>query len=186
MRGLQTSMSGKRFEYTSENRGEWGGSLRVREGNRKPRVLLEANVIHLLPFGEDLLVFAGLAHLGMETGEVFIVDAYDTSPVARLFTRLPEMPKVIAMDEKTRRIAIVTESSVSEIWGNSFSVLTARHFRFPRATSALVSWPNVLIGHCGGVALLELPWRRHRPPAPDGSDELTIVTYWARSRGSAG
>jgi hypothetical protein len=178
---FQTSLRGKRFEYASENRGEWGGTLRARDGRNKPRVLLEANVIHLLPAGDDLFVFDGLDHLGVDFGAVHIVADYDSAPRERLFTQLPGMPTAIAMDPKTRRIAIVTEFSVSEIWGNRYyTLLTARHFRFPRATSALVAWPNMLIGHCGGVALLEFPWRRNRPPAPDGTDQITIVTYWTR------
>lgn len=176
----QTSLDGNRFEYTSVDRGEFGGSLSVSQGRAKPRVLLEANVIHLLPTGDDLLVFSGVAHLGMSVGEVHIIENYDSAPALQLFTRLPGKPDAIAIDQKTRRIVVVSENSVSEIWGGFYTVVSARQFRFPQATSVLVSWPNFLIGHCGGVALLGLPWRRHRPPALDRSDQITIVSYWTR------
>jgi hypothetical protein len=160
--------------------GEFGGSLSVSQGPAKPRVMLDANVIHLLPVGDDLFVFSGLAHMGLSVGAVHRIENYDSAPVLQLFTLLPAKPDVIAMEPKTQRIVAVSEISVSEIWGGFYNVITARHHRFPHATSALVSWPNFLIGHCGGVALLELPWRRHRPPALDHSDQITIVSYWTR------
>jgi hypothetical protein len=176
----QTSLRGKRFEYSSVDHGEFGGSLNVSQDRGKPRVLLDANVIHLLPAGDDLFVFSGSAHLGSSVGAVHIIENYDTAPSLQPFTRLPAKPDVIAMDPRTWRIVVVTETSVSEIWAGFYNVITARQHRFPHATSALVSWPNFLIGHCGGVALLELPWRRHRPPALDHSDQITIVSYWTR------
>jgi len=178
--GSQTSLHGKRFEYSSVDHGEFGGSLSVSQGQGKPRVLLDANVIHLLPTGDDLFVFSGLAHMEMSVGAVHIIENYDSAPSLQTFTRLPAKPDVIAIDPKTWRIVVVSENSVSEIWAGVYSVITARQHRFPHATSALVSWPNFLIGHCGGVALLELPWRRHRPPALDQSDQITIVSYWTR------
>lgn len=178
--GGQTSLRGKRFEYTSVDHGEFGGTLSVSRGQAKPRELLEANVIHLLPVGDDLFVFSGLAHMGLSVGAVHRIENYDSAPALQVFTRLPAKPDVIAMDPKTWRIVVVSENSVSEIWAGFYNVITARHHRFPHATSALVSWPNFLIGHCGGVALLELPWRRHRPPALDQSDQITIVSYWTR------
>jgi hypothetical protein len=178
--GHRTALRGRRFHYSSVDHGEFGGTLFVREGDGPQRSLMQTNVVDLVPAGKNLLVFAGLAHVSMSSGDIWVVEAYDSAPKLRFLTQLPEKPDVIAEDPETHRIAIVSEFSVSELWGDFYSVLTARHHRFPHASSAVVSRPNILIGICGGVALLEFPWRRNLPPALDGSDQITIVTYWTR------
>jgi len=167
------------FEYTSENNGEFGGKLVVRKGRAAPMVLVEDNIIHLEPHGDQLLVIAGLSHLGLSSGTVYIVDTYATAPKLRLFTHLPEAPETVAFSP--RRTALISNYSVGEIFADwKYDILTARRYPIPQPNSAVYVDTDLVIGFCGGVVVLETPWRHNLPPSPDGSDQITIVTYWTR------
>jgi hypothetical protein len=61
---------------------------------------------------------------------------------------------------------------------DTIDVLMARHAPLPDANSVLsVSKSEILIGICGGIAQVHLPWRS-RPP--DAEYNIPIVTYWTR------
>lgn len=174
------SFSGKRFSYVADNRGEWGGELTVREGNGPPRTLLRENVLFMLPDGRDLYIFSGLDH-GGDRGGLHVVENYDSRPGFRSISQLPGTPLAIGVaEDHLGGFLVVSRLALARVrTGNSMvEILMARHAPLNGANSVLqVGRSQILIGLCGGVAQVHLPW--HTRP-PDATYEIPIVTYWTR------
>lgn len=80
-------------ELMGDDRGEWGGELMFRDAQGGVHKVLGKNVhgIYVMPFG--VAVFTGLAHMGMNSGEVYLVSlAKDGSAVATPFRTLAGAP----------------------------------------------------------------------------------------------
>lgn len=169
---------GKRFSFIADNRGEWGGELTVRQGKGRARTLIRENVIDMVPFNTTLYVFTGLDHGAMDHGAVYAIEDYDTKPRLRFITLLPGTPRAVSLDESRGGLLVVTRLSLTVVRTSSdtIDVLMARHAPLPEATSVMsVGRSEILIGICGGVAQVHLPWHS-RPPDPDYN--IPIVTYW--------
>jgi hypothetical protein len=74
------------------NEGEWGGGVGVVEANAKTRPLISDNAIAVFPFGDGLLVVTGLAHMGSDRGDAWVVALDDKGPRVRRRIRLPAHP----------------------------------------------------------------------------------------------
>jgi hypothetical protein len=176
------SFSGKRFHYVAKNHGEWGGEFMVREGDGPERPLLEENVIFLIPDGADLYVLSGLDH-GMDNGGVHVVRDFDSNPQMVSVSRLPGTPLAYTRgDGMHGELLVVSKLAVTRVRTNSvpesLEVLMARHARLPGANSVLsIGRSQILIGLCGGVAQVQLPWYVRVPGA---ERDIPVVTYWTR------
>jgi hypothetical protein len=177
-RRVVEGFSGKRFHYEVKDRGEFGGELRVREGKGPARILLSDNVMHLLPVDRQLYVFGGLSHIGASSGSVYIVEDYDSKPVAAHLSNLPEAPDVVVPAFQGRGFLVISNLTVTGVdFRGNLEPVMARRAVLPDPNSALaMSYADVLVGICGGVAWIHMPWRMQRPPDPD--DEIPLVTYW--------
>jgi hypothetical protein len=176
----RTSFEGARFSFISDDRGEWGGKLIAREGKTHERILIDENVIDMIPMGSRLYVFTGSDHGSLDYGAVHVIEDYDSRPRARLITLLPGTPRAVTLDSTRGGFLVVTRLSLTLVRTSSdtIDVLMARHASLPAANSVLsVSKSEILIGICGGVAEVQLPW--HTRP-PDAEYNIPIVTYWTR------
>lgn len=178
---VSPSFAGKRFSYESRNRGEWGGQLILRDRGARPRALLDENIFALIPSGSALYVFSGLDH-GMDEGGVHVVESFDSRPRFRSISKLPGTPLAIGRtDDHVGGFLVVTRYSLTRVFGgDSIEVLMARHAPLYNANSVLaVGRSQILIGLCGGVAQVQLPWYI---PLPDAGRDIPVVTYWTRLR----
>ena len=53
--------------------GEWGGKLAFRDANGHVTDVIPDNVHAIIPHGEDMLVFTGLAHMGENHGAIYLL-----------------------------------------------------------------------------------------------------------------
>ena len=176
-----TRFSGKRFSFESEDRGEWGGELKVREGNLPPKILLKGNVIDLVPLDKRLYVFIGSDHLSAGYGAVHVIENYDSRPEIHFVSQLPGTPAVARLDPQWGGFVIISRQSISVLLpgSNTLKILMANHAPLAGANSFLSFGPaDMLIGLCGGIAHVHFPWRQNAPPDP--YDEIPIVRYWTR------
>lgn len=176
---VSPSFAGKRFSYEARNRGEWGGQFALRDRGGRPRALLDENIVALIPSGSDLYVFSGLDH-GMDEGGVHVVEDFDSRPRFRSISKLPGTPLAIGRtDDHVGGFLVVTRYSLTRVFGgHSIEVLMARHAPLYHANSVLaVGRSQILIGLCGGVAQVQLPWY---VPIPGTARDIPVVTYWTR------
>jgi hypothetical protein len=176
----RTTFSGRRYVYEARNRGEWGGELTVRRGSGSSRTLIRENIFDIHPYGNRLYVFTGLDHGSMDHGAVYEIEDFDKRPRVRFITLLPGTPRAVGLDAEGRGFLVVTRLSLTLVRTSSdtIDVFMARHAALPDSNSLLqVSKSEILIGICGGVAQVHLPWRS-RPPDPEYN--IPIVTYWTR------
>ena len=179
--GGQTQLTGTRFSYESEDRGEWGGELKVREGRGPLKNLLKGNVVELVPFDTRLYVFIGSDHLGAGYGAVHVIEDYDSRPDIHFVSQLPGTPAVVHLDPRWAGLVIISRQSISVLLpgSNSLKILMANHAPLVGANSFLSYGPaDMLIGLCGGVAHVHFPWRLNAPP--DLYDEIPLVRFWAK------
>ena len=170
-----------RFTYDVDNHGEFGGRLVVREGGGEPRELLRGdNFWHLVPFKSDLYVFGGLSHLGISRGTLYLVENYESHPAARALTNLPQHPDVVVPGFKGRGLFVISRLSITWVdhHGNLDVVMARRSPLYVPNSGLAMGWADLLVGMCGAVAWIHMPWLTNRPPDPD--DEFPVVTYWAR------
>lgn len=170
--------------YFVQNKGEWGGSLSVRDGDAEMRTLVRENVVNMSPDGDRLMVFTGLEH-GDSVGGVYVIDDYKTHPSVRPLTRLPESPRMIV--ERTREFLpsifiAIGQRSISAVDSNHrFEVYMAGHV-LPSPNSAIIDGPHIYVGICGGVADIFLPVRRLRD---NPSIRIPLIRYWVPRAGAA-
>jgi hypothetical protein len=163
--------------YLVENKGEWGGSLSVGDGDAEMRKLVRENVVNMSPDGDRLMVFTGLEH-GDSAGGVYAIDDYKTLPTVRPITRLPESPRVIV--ERPREIlpsifVAIGQRSISAVDSNyRFDVYMAGH-PLPSPNSALIDGGHIYVGVCGGVADVVLPGLGSRSSA---AKRIPLIRYW--------
>lgn len=176
----RTAFAGRRYIYQAHNRGEWGGELTVRGGSGSSRTLLRENVFDIYPHENRLYVFTGSDHGGVDHGAVYEIEDFDRRPRVRFITLLPGTPRAVGLDAEGRGFLVVTRLSLTLVRTSSdtIDVYMARHAPLPDSNSLLqVSKSEILIGICGGIAQVHLPWRS-RPPDPEYN--IPIVTYWTR------
>jgi hypothetical protein len=174
------SFRGSRFNYIADNRGEWGGELNMRDGDEALRPIVPGNVRDLIPVEDDLYVFTGLSHIGVDYGALHVIENFDTEPKGRLLTQLPESSDVVVFDRNWGGFLVVSSLSIGVVdLRGGLHMVMARHAYMPRPNSVMTIGPaDILVGLCGGVAWIHAPWRMNRPPDP--ADEIPIVTYWTR------
>lgn len=60
-------------ELLGSDRGEWGGELVFRDKGAVIHRMLEHNVRAIIPMPFGVVVFTGLAHMGMSTGAIYLI-----------------------------------------------------------------------------------------------------------------
>lgn len=160
--------------YEGSDHGKWGGELKVSDAAGNTRSLLNENVRALLPVKQDLLVFAGLAHLGLSHGAVHRVVAAESAPRIERITLLPDAPAIVLNspgESDVERVVILGSSSVMvlSVFGD-YERLEVPLVRQPWASlypssGALVDG-NLIFGMRGGIGVLPVPssLRRVEPP----------------------
>ena len=106
--------------FNGSNRGEWGGKLVAYSRQHEPLLLLERNVVALVPLQERLYVVTGQRHLGFNQGAVYMIENIKQPSRAEPVTLLPDAPVVVSLsnnDSSDSRLAIVGTKSVA-ILGN--------------------------------------------------------------------
>ena len=137
-------------QYEAKNRGEWGGELSVRWPDGSTRSLIRDNTRALVPIGEQLFVFTGLAHLIGDTGAVWVVDDFDRAPRASRVTLLPSMPELVSIDPMSGEFLMVSSHAVMvpiATFGGRVSralVRTCRTKATPRETDLHLQWRFVI------------------------------------------
>jgi hypothetical protein len=83
-------------ELLGSDRGEWGGELVFRDKGAVIHRMLEHNIRAIIPMPLGVVVFTGLAHMGMSTGAIYLItqDA-DRLPRANLLHNLSGAPSDI-------------------------------------------------------------------------------------------
>jgi hypothetical protein len=93
------------------DQGEWGGQLAyVRDGGDSQK-LIDENVVSLIRQGDEVLVFAGLAHGPFDRAHLYRVRWAHDRPVVRPAGELPGTPLAMA-DQGGGRVLFVTRSGV--------------------------------------------------------------------------
>lgn len=157
----------KNIRYQGVNNGEWGGELAAVWPNGQRRVLVKDNIQAMVPTSTRLLVFAGLAHLGITRGAVYGVRDPAATPSMEKLTLLPDAPEVVLADTTHRRLErffIIGSSSLMRFESGegeaSFEVLLWNQFwRGLYPNSAVLSGGTLVIGLRSGVATVDIaPW----------------------------
>ncbi len=171
------SFAGQRFQYEAKNRGEWGGELSVRLPDGSTRSLVRDNTRALVPVGDQLFVFAGLAHLIGDAGAVWVVDDFDRAPLASRVTLLPSMPELVSIDPTSGEFLMVSSHAVMRLRKtNTLSIDSIRQFWLRDPTSVVLQRPYYAIGACGAVVVVHVPALDNRM-----SESMTpTVTYYAK------
>jgi hypothetical protein len=152
------------FRYTGYHGGEWGGNLTVMSPSGHEQVLFEDNIQAIHPVGDDLLVFAGLSHLGLSRGAVYRVTDAGYSPSAQRFTLLPEAPNGVIADlrrEDIQQFIVVGNNMLMMLFtirGKDFIRISHPHQETPwlGATSAVMVGDTLVVGMRGGIATTEI------------------------------
>ena len=156
------SFEGATNTYIGTDRGEFGGGLEVIFPNGTSNSLLEDNVQALFQIDESLYVFTGLAHLSLDDGAIYRIDAYDSrTPQVSRITLLPSAPSVVILRERSngfRFFTIVSSSAILtfDFTGESLSLVTGNQFwstLYPNSAGAIDN--TILIGARSGVILIE-------------------------------
>ena len=89
--------------------GEFGGSLWWYSGPEAGRRVAEGNVVDIIPMaqGREALVFAGLAHMGIDQGRVFRFTA-TTEPQLHLVSDLAASPQVAVAESEASALVLTT------------------------------------------------------------------------------
>ena len=124
------------IRYQGTNNGEWGGKLMAIFRNGTNKVLINDNIVSIIPYQPKLLestgnnasdentkaalyVFTGLAHLGMSSGAIFAIREFDKNPSISRQTLLPDAPYVIIPDKNNNdgtRFFIIGASTALSRW----------------------------------------------------------------------
>lgn len=76
--GLRSAIHFENDWLLAYDAGEWGGGLWITsDDGRETKRILSDNVRGVIPIGEGLLVFSGLAHMSIDFGNVFIFSKPD-------------------------------------------------------------------------------------------------------------
>lgn len=157
------SFEGRKLRYQAEDNGEWGGKLEMVRPTGERRTILEDNVQSMLKVGDDLYVFAGLAHLSMDTGTVYAVRQFDVEPKLERVTLLADTPvyaTLVLRPREWRWFWIVGRSSLTEL-NEDLSVLKVHPFGNVDVLDfggfAEVQERGLVIGTCGGVVAFVPP-----------------------------
>lgn len=171
------SFAGQRYQYEARNRGEWGGELSVRWPDGSTRSLVRDNTRALVPVGDQLFVFTGLAHLTSDDGAVWVVDDFDRAPRVSKVTLLPSMPELVSIDPLSGEFLMVSSHAVMRLRGTrTLSIDSIRQFRLRYPTSVVLQRPYYAIGACGAVVVVHVPTLDDRM-----SESMTpTVTYYAK------
>lgn len=163
-----TSSNSKKFEengviYSGTSNGEWGGKLSVTQ-NKSTKVLMEGNIVQLLPVLDGLYVFEGLAHLGSSKGSVYVIQDRRNPVAPERLTLLPDAPVVVSQD-KTRidyqPILIAGNMGVMRILPRPFEALEILYWdafwsHKMQPTSIARYEDNYLVGLPHGVAVIPM------------------------------
>ena len=181
-RRSRLTFKGKRFRFEATNRGEWGGSLIAIDRDGQKQTLLEdamrsTNTVALISLGSRLYLFAGLDHMSLNSGSVYVIDDFDTKPRVSLVTLLPEAPILVSLEPGSKRFLMISYSGVMELVLSDFLVVhTIHQFRFEGVASAVALGPNLLLGLCRSIAVVHLPLRDNEPPRAQNAS----IRYFAK------
>jgi len=139
------------------DRGEWGGALLwyADDGTFK-RELLDDNIVDLLPVADGFTLFAGLSHLGDDTGRATaVIDANGAYSLGRS-VELGSAPRAVVVED-TGAVLIATMTGLVRL-GRDFQVQHLLHTRwgmFYPVSLALVEG-TAYVGMRGIVAEVQL------------------------------
>jgi hypothetical protein len=85
-------------ELMGDERGEFGGELMFRDQHGVVHRLLKDNVHGIFQMSFGIVVFTGLAHLSLNSGNIYLVTASPGGVVAGLFRELPGAPDQVVRD----------------------------------------------------------------------------------------
>ncbi|MFO3706211.1 hypothetical protein ACI6Q5_14845 [Xanthomonas codiaei] len=90
------------------DRGEWIGRLQFKDASGNVRVLLEENVLGIVENTHGVFVFTGLAHLGLNEGQMYRINRDERGLVtAALVRRLPGAPSQVIALSKSKALFLV-------------------------------------------------------------------------------
>jgi hypothetical protein len=170
--GGAVSLRQGRYLYEGTDDGEWGGELRV-TARDEVRVLLSDNVRALVPTQDGLLVFTGLAHLGISRGAVHRVLNPASDPVLERITLLPDAPVIVLQHKESTdavRTVILGASSLMLLSDlGSIEHLEVLLVDQPWLTlypgSAVIVGDELIFGMRGGIGVLHVSsFSRDSPP----------------------
>jgi len=90
--------------------GEWGGKLEFEDPAGGRQTILEENIRAIIKNQDGVFVFTGLAHMGLNRGAVYVVNAdANSAPRPALFAKLPGAPVRVHQEaDGTARFLIST------------------------------------------------------------------------------
>lgn len=151
------------IEYIGTDNGEWGGNLEVViDGHRKE--LMQGNIVHLLPMEGKLYIIQGLAHLGMASGSISVVEDIKNPSTPTLITKLPDAPMLVYLDNtrpEYQRVIIVGSKSVMELdpYMTPSILYWDAFWHINLEPTSIVRFDNnYFIGLPHGVAVVPAPW----------------------------
>lgn len=152
------------IRYEGTDRGEWGGQLVAVLPGGERKILLKKNIIAILPGDKHLLVFSGLAHLGLREGAVYRVDSPDQHPRLSRIALLPDAPVLVVEDPRGKvagQKIIIGSSSLMTMGSNGQSgnlkVLAREQFWWPLfPNSAVLVGNHLVIGLRSGLTVITM------------------------------
>jgi hypothetical protein len=149
-------------KYIGVDRGEWGGGLFVEtQGTSGRRQLMEGNVKALIPVGESLYVFEGLAHGVGDRGSVSIIRNSSSPSTPERVTLLPGSPEVVMLEESPVRglcFTIFGFDYFARLKGeDSLEVISVGNFWGSLYPTSVVKLNDCyIVGIRSGIAVVEL------------------------------
>jgi hypothetical protein len=121
--------------------GEFGGGLWFANDSSKTRKLSNENVRGFVETSAGVLVFVGLAHMGMDSGKVLIVTAHDSDVGMQTLAKLDGAPQ--AVTRVSSDVALVaTTRGISQV-SSAGDIKTLLHETFgPLYPNSVVSLPD--------------------------------------------
>ncbi len=150
--------------YFGTNAGEFGGALYALHKDGKFQTLIPDNVVEILEVKDELLVFTGLAHMGISSGTVWRISDYRKDPRVERLTLLPGTPLVALIGGKYFQdsVLVVTTEAVIEL--GTFAKLKEMHIDTSDAfwgalhpDSAVQIGSELVVGMRGGIGVFSLP-----------------------------
>lgn len=147
------------YSFVGTDRGEFIGNLSVIYPGGSKRILIEDNVIQLIPVQDELFVFTGLSHMFTSRGAVHKVTVKDGKISSERLTLLPKEPNYVLLSNKKELLFFIVSYDglfSFDVERESLRILLKDQFwggLYP--TSAIMKADQLAIGMRSGIALID-------------------------------
>ena len=143
-------------KYIGINNGEWFGGLYLNKVDENRAPLFKGNPQYLIKLGDDLYIFEGITHMGLDQGSIHVIRNYKKNTKPEKITLLHTSPTLVLLDEK-RFVIVGYDSLIMFHPGLAFDIISHGDFWRSIEPHSIVKYKNhYIIGVRGGLVLAEI------------------------------